>query len=1559
MTADKKGRIPMSKNKSASSQPVAKVFGSSFPGVSWRLGVSLLLGALTVSGCAKVREAAFGPGEDEDLFEVSELVKSEIELEEIENTQAHASGSTRESSKCTGEVVQEEVRVLSAPSRLKSIFSELKVSHGDRVRFPVVFSLDARHLTAWRVIENAEQVPELYRSVVQNQGSQIRLPLFQVPVRSFGKVERLKNELGEETSRLTLHETSWQDATHVRIGIHASDRAAVELPSESSSELFSRLRLEGRIQSAATLSQDIGVVLAFSRPDALVQTRLNGNELQVWEVAERSALDPELIKRLERSGGKLEQVAACPAEVQIRGSQDRAIPSGPDCVLVLRYSVDLVPVKVAVAQDDSGHWIGEPRIESDTTRDARLFRIAKGSIASREVVDPRAFSRSASNVVRVEEFEKGSFFVRSMLTDVPNLFPGVFAGAASELERVKFDFKEGRVDVLREKALLQRDRTTRSDIETLMSFPVAYWRVVDRDAQGAQLAQPRYEPARRSDRDVLAEIDFSGNGIPRIDSPLQYFGVEDCLGGASLVSVTDLESSGEKGRLAFTLEKTFIDGLGSRGCYAGLGLARITGQIQTHFTFSERVSFERAPEVAEAYIGQIDESLQRGLGFGFFMHKKVSVNEAGNYGREGSREEGASILDIRGGKKIRYILSGLPSRGENPGLRIKLISATREVVSHWNQAFAEALKGTPRALDGDVLELLVEGQDDARIAALGLNGQTGDLHRNEIRWFDRASETGVIGIGGPHADPRTGALVSGAVQIYGGNIRSAVESMQRMAGAEKARESAIATALSNPVAQAVKASGDSDARLAIAGVSGGKSSGREHARVTAPLGRAALSASAIASGWKAIGKDTALSMQDRILMDVVSEQIRAKKGIKNLSGKFAQALLDRGALSDSARTELESDLKVSERRDASRKALAARHQCAFDAASELAALSRGSSAVLRSSSEDLQVAMYRSTLAHEVGHNLGLRHNFMGSFDQVNWKFNKDDSSKRTYSSIMDYLSDDHITYDGAGPHDVAALRLAYTGRLETSEGVLSLTELRSRVHSGKMPVIRQFAFCTDENVGDDPRCRRHDAGTSPWAIVEDIRRSTLALYPVTHLSDGRLSFSPSSLPGFFAGRVGLYLDVRQFIDEANRVALTSQDQDLVTEWVRAAVAAEQFLHEVVGTPDVLSLDEPVYKQIIAIQDQEGTPLLFEPRIFDDIGGTDAGGGETLLARGWKHDKTAALIALLIRDTGHPRYQKAGLTVSPVEFELGSGIFTTEQGPFSPTLDVARSILEDRFQPTLVSRPTDPVRRSLAPMAPGMASAGSSGSLLYPIVVGGLIGLDSAGSLLSGKEQVDLARTFRIGADYLPDPRLPSVAESMSVGNQPGERRFFPLAGSDIGAGLVRATQGRDHVAAYMSEEAASNPVNLLSELMKLGALGEDRTPKQNARVLVAHRELQAGLAALPQSSGARELKQLLPLRKLWVERLIALSPTSEAGKKLGDKERMQSLNGLLGEVVELLDISPTTAILWNSIDLQELGYPAEIKLDARELVAGRRMQIFRRIEVLSDVLHQTHPELF
>ena len=85
---------------------------------------------------------------------------------------------------------------------------------------------------------------------------------------------------------------------------------------------------------------------------------------------------------------------------------------------------------------------------------------------------------------------------------------------------------------------------------------------------------------------------------------------------------------------------------------------------------------------------------------------------------------------------------------------------------------------------------------------------------------------------------------------------------------------------------------------------------------------------------------------------------------------------------------------------------------------------------------DLLKGMWVATLAHELGHNFGLRHNFVGSFDAANFKFHPGEASGRTYSSIMDYLVDDHVTYDGFGPYDVAALRAAYTGMVELHPAV-------------------------------------------------------------------------------------------------------------------------------------------------------------------------------------------------------------------------------------------------------------------------------------------------------------------------------------------------------------------------------------------------------------------------------------------------------------------------------------------------------------------------------------------
>jgi hypothetical protein len=117
---------------------------------------------------------------------------------------------------------------------------------------------------------------------------------------------------------------------------------------------------------------------------------------------------------------------------------------------------------------------------------------------------------------------------------------------------------------------------------------------------------------------------------------------------------------------------------------------------------------------------------------------------------------------------------------------------------------------------------------------------------------------------------------------------------------------------------------------------------------------------------------------------------------------------------------------------------------------------------------ELKNAIYIGVMLHEVGHNLGLRHNFAGSTDELNFiqpgvgtpivgadVFAGEDSdvmqgywnvvteaqpdvSKRLeyqYSSIMDYGAGFTSDIHGLGAYDIAAIRFGYLGHIEVFEG--------------------------------------------------------------------------------------------------------------------------------------------------------------------------------------------------------------------------------------------------------------------------------------------------------------------------------------------------------------------------------------------------------------------------------------------------------------------------------------------------------------------------------------------
>ncbi|MEF1230575.1 zinc-dependent metalloprotease, partial [Vibrio fortis] len=95
-------------------------------------------------------------------------------------------------------------------------------------------------------------------------------------------------------------------------------------------------------------------------------------------------------------------------------------------------------------------------------------------------------------------------------------------------------------------------------------------------------------------------------------------------------------------------------------------------------------------------------------------------------------------------------------------------------------------------------------------------------------------------------------------------------------------------------------------------------------------------------------------------------------------------------------------------------------------------------------SEAISEHMFKSTLIHELGHNLGLRHNFMGSVDKTHFYTTEElaqsslghQGKPAAYSSIMDYgasIFDELLVF---GKYDKAALKFAYAREIETNEFV-------------------------------------------------------------------------------------------------------------------------------------------------------------------------------------------------------------------------------------------------------------------------------------------------------------------------------------------------------------------------------------------------------------------------------------------------------------------------------------------------------------------------------------------
>ncbi|MEE2960942.1 MAG: zinc-dependent metalloprotease [Myxococcota bacterium] len=235
----------------------------------------------------------------------------------------------------------------------------------------------------------------------------------------------------------------------------------------------------------------------------------------------------------------------------------------------------------------------------------------------------------------------------------------------------------------------------------------------------------------------------------------------------------------------------------------------------------------------------------------------------------------------------------------------------------------------------------------------------------------------------------------------------------------------------------------------------------------------------------------------------------------------------------------------------------------------------------------LRDAIYIGVQLHEVGHNLGLRHNFAGSTDEMNYiqpgvstpvvpddvfvgesgdgmkgywdavLTNEDDIPARLeyqYSSIMDYGANFGSDIHGLGAYDVAAIRFGYFNHIEmydnghplfeqSRQGQLAKVQTRSyapfdanRVSfdqyglemyqdpQGGSKYLNKHEFCTDTFAdGFNLNCSRWDVGTSPVEIAYLYGERVRQAYWMSNYTRGKVTGYSSFNGGLIGGLFSRY----------------------------------------------------------------------------------------------------------------------------------------------------------------------------------------------------------------------------------------------------------------------------------------------------------------------------------------------------------------------------------------------------------------------------------------------------
>lgn len=415
-----------------------------------------------------------------------------------------------------------------------------------------------------------------------------------------------------------------------------------------------------------------------------------------------------------------------------------------------------------------------------------------------------------------------------------------------------------------------------------------------------------------------------------------------------------------------------------------------------------------------------------------------------------------------------------------------LLESARSVADKWNEVLVDAVKAAGHAEPPRMFVLCennpVQEGDPAECGAPGTSPRIGDLRYSFIAWVPKYMTYGLLGFGPSNVDPETGEILGGMVYLYHHNNLAAFR-VQEMVELLNGKMPA------NAFIKGV------DLEAWRNQTSNGTASTQMYGLESAGELIKYLSEGPSSKYWESMRQpptevDERLQKQmgprewlSPYLSDMYERRTHLRGDADTSAGKLASLRgteVESMLLNDEIYTGLGIDPRMPVSDAAMQQASIAREgfaRFATDRARVRQAFAEKRNLFLPELADDallglarelaernlpstevydlIRKAILKSVLAHELGHTLGLMHNFGGSDDAVNyfddyWRIRAADGSveprvidpiteqevqqriyDHAYSSVMDYAARYTLDEQGPGKYDRAAMLFAHAGKVE------------------------------------------------------------------------------------------------------------------------------------------------------------------------------------------------------------------------------------------------------------------------------------------------------------------------------------------------------------------------------------------------------------------------------------------------------------------------------------------------------------------------------------------------